>query len=204
MKTIQPFNHLTIVFSDFMPSPNEIKKGTIIKQNGILFVVTDFQRVSPGKGSSFVRTKLKNLQTGKVQDVVFKSAETLEFEDVAFKTMQYLFNDGSIATFMDTVSYEQVEVPMDAIGDEVKYLKEGLEVKVAMHGDVPITVELPRKITYEVKSAPPAVKGDTASGNVTKEVELDNGMKAQVPIFIKVGDNIVINPETGDYVERAN
>ncbi len=187
-----------------MPSPNEIKKGIIIKQNGTLWLVVDFQRVSPGKGGSFVRTKLKNLQTGKAQDVVYKSAETLEFEDVSFKNMQYLFNDDSIATFMDAVSYEQVEVPMNIIGDDAKYFKEGLEVKVAMHGNNPVTIELPRKITYQIKSAPPAVKGDTASGNVTKEVELDNGMKAQVPIFIKEGDNIVINPEKGEYVERAN
>jgi len=187
-----------------MPSPNEIKKGTIIKQNNELWVVVDFQRVSPGKGSSFVRTKLKNIQSGKAQDVVYKSAETLEFEDVTFKSMQYLFHDDSIATFMDAVSYEQVEVPMSTIGDDAKYFKEGLDVKVAMHGETPVTVELPRKITYKVTSAPPAVKGDTTSGNVTKEVELDNGMKANAPIFIKEGDNIVINPETGEYVERAN
>lgn len=187
-----------------MPSPNDIKKGIIIKQNNSLWLVVDFQRVSPGKGGSFVRTKIKNIQSGKVQDVVYKSAEILEFEDVAFKNMQYLFNDDLVATFMDAVSYEQVEVPMDAVGEDAKYLKEGLEVKVAMHGDNPLTIELPRKIIYQVKSAPPAVKGDTASGNVTKEVELDNGMKAQVPIFIKEGEHVVINPEKGEYVERAN
>jgi len=187
-----------------MPSPNDIKKGTIINQHGSLWVVVDFQRVSPGKGGSFVRTKLKNIQTGKAQDVVYKSAETLEFEDVAFKNMQYLFHDDNTATFMDAVSYEQVEVPMTTIGDDAEYFKEGLDVKVAMHNDSPVTVELPRKITYLVKSAPPAVKGDSTSGNVTKEVELDNGMTAQVPIFIKDGDHVVINPETGEYVERAN
>lgn len=187
-----------------MASPNEIKKGTIIKQNGELWAVTDFQRVSPGKGSSFVRTKMKNLQTGKVQDVVFKSAETLEFEDVTFKNMQYLYQDELNATFMDAVSYEQVEVPLDRIGDDAQYFKEGLEVKVAMHGDSPVTVELPRKIEYTITAAPPAVKGDTASGNVTKEVTLDNAMKAQVPIFIKEGDRVMINTETGEYVERVN
>ncbi len=187
-----------------MPSPNDIKKGTVIKQNGELWVVVDFQRVSPGKGSSFVRTKMKNIQSGKVQEVVFKSSETLEFENVTFKNMQYLYNDGSIATFMDAVSYEQVELPVGIIGESAKFLKEGLDVKVAMHGDNPVTVELPRKITYKVISAPPAVKGDTASGNVTKEVELDNGMKVQVPIFIKEGEKVVINTETGQYVERTN
>lgn len=172
--------------------------------NGDLWVTIDFQRVSPGKGSSFVRTKLKNLQTGKVQDQVFKSAENLTFEDVAFKSMQYLYHDDMNVTLMDSVSYEQVGIPVDTVGDDVKFLKEGLEVKVATHNDIPLALELPRKITYVVKSAPPAVKGDTASGNVTKEVELENGMKTNVPIFIKEGEKVVINPETDSYVERVN
>ncbi len=172
--------------------------------NGEMWVTVDFQRVSPGKGSSFVRTKLKNLQTGKVQDQVFKSAENLTFEDVVFKSMQYLYHDDMNVTLMDSVSYEQVEIPVDTVGDDAKFLKEGLEVKVATHNDVPLALELPRKITYVVKSAPPAVKGDTASGNVTKEVELENGMKASVPIFIKEGEKVVINPETDSYVERVN
>lgn len=187
-----------------MASPNEIKKGTVINQNGDLWVVVDFQRVSPGKGSSFVRTKMKSIQTGKVQDVVFKSAETLVFEDVMYKDMQYLYHDESVATFMDAVSYEQIELSTDTLGDDVKYLKEGLDVKIAMHGETPVALELPRKIQYKIISAPPAVKGDTASGNVTKEVEMDNGMKAQVPIFIKEGDKIAINTDTGEYVERIN
>lgn len=187
-----------------MPSPNEIKKGTVIKQNGDLWVVVDFQRVSPGKGSSFVRTKMKSISTGKVQDNVFKSAETVEFVDVAHKKMQYLYHDDTEATFMDSVSYEQIQMSTNDIGDDIKFLKEGLEVSIAMHGDTPIAVELPRKIQYKVTSAPPAVKGDTASGNVTKEVELENGMKAQAPIFIKEGETIVLNSETGEYVERVN
>ena len=187
-----------------MPSPNEIKRGTIIKQNGQLWVVVDFQRVSPGKGSSFVRTKMKSILTGKVQDNVFKSAETVEFVDVAYKKMQFLYHDGNEATFMDSVSYDQIQMPMSDIGDDVKYLKEGLEVSIAIYNDSPIAVELPRKIQYKIVSAPPAVKGDTASGNVTKEVELENGLKINVPIFIKEGETVVINPETGEYVERVN
>jgi len=187
-----------------MASPNEIKKGTIVNLDGNLWVAVDFQRVSPGKGSSFVRTKLKNIQTGKVQDQVFKSAENLTFEDVVFKNMQYLYHDDSLVTLMDSVSYEQVEIPVDTVGEDVKFLKEGLDVKVATHNDVPLALELPRKITYKIASAPPAVKGDTASGNVTKEVELENGLKVQVPIFIKEGEKVVLNSETGEYVERVN
>ena len=187
-----------------MPSPNEIKRGTIIKQNGQLWAVVDFQRVSPGKGGSFVRTKMKSLSSGKVQDNVFKSAETLEFAEVAYKKMQFLYHDETEATFMDSVSYDQIQMLTSDIGDDLKFLKEGLDVSIAMYNDNPVAVVLPLKISYKIVSAPPAVKGDTASGNVTKEVELENGMKVNVPIFIKEGETVVLNSGTGEYVERVN
>lgn len=187
-----------------MSSPNDIKKGTIIKQNNELWAVVDFQRVSPGKGSSFVRTKMKSLANGKVQENVFKSAETLEFVDVSYKKMQFLYQDDVEATFMDSVSYDQIAMAMSDVGDDAKYLKEGLEVSIAIYNDNPVALVLPLKIQYKIVSAPPAVKGDTASGNVTKEVELENGMKVNVPIFIKEGEIVVVNTGTGEYVERVN
>lgn len=187
-----------------MPSPNDIKNGIVIKHEGSLWVVTSFQRVSPGKGGSFVRTKMKNIQTGKALEVSFKAAETLEFEDVGYLKMQYLFDDGNNFTFMDNKSYEQIEISKDSIEESVPYLKEGLEVTVAMHGSIPLTIVLPKKVEYIVKTAPPAVKGDTASGNVTKEIELDNGLKVQAPIFIKEGEKIMVNTDTGEYSERVN
>ncbi len=187
-----------------MANAGEIKKGIVMNYKNELWLVVDFQFVSPGKGSAFVRTKIKSLKTGKVIENTFKSNETVEFEDVLRKKMQYLYIDGDNVTFMDSVSYEQVSVPKSEISDLTKYLKEGIDVTVIMHGDNPITIEIPQKITYEVKTAPPAVKGDTASGNVTKEVELENGLNVQAPIFIQQGDKIVVNTETGQYVERAN
>lgn len=187
-----------------MPSPNDIKKGTVINYEGDLFVVVDFQRVSPGKGGSFVRTKMKSLSNGKVNDVSFKAAETLTFEDVQHKKMQYIFGDEQTLTFMDGVSYEQVVIGRDIIGDDAKYLKEGLNVTVAMHDGNAISMDLPGKIQYEVTQTEPAVKGDTASGNVQKDAEADNGLKIRVPIFIKQGDQVMINTETGDYVERVS
>ncbi|MFC1788026.1 elongation factor P [Patescibacteria group bacterium] len=187
-----------------MSSPNELKKGTVIKQNGVLYAVVSFQRVSPGKGGSFVRTRLKNLSTGKVTDETFKAAENLEFEDVQYKKMAYLYNDGSLYTFMDNVSYDQISVAKDDIGEDAKYLKEGLEVTVVMHGEAAITVDLPQKIQYTVTSTEPAVKGDTASGNVQKDAEMDNGLMARVPIFIKEGDEIMVNTESGEYTERVS
>lgn len=186
-----------------MPSPNEIKKGTVINYEGDLWVVVGFQRVSPGKGSSFVRTKMKSLSNGKVNEQNFKSSETLTFEDVSYKKMQYIFGDDNTITFMDGVSYDQVTIGRDSVGDDAKYLKEGLEVTVVMHDGNAISMELPGKVEYTISETEPAVKGDTASGNVQKDAELDNGLKVRVPIFIKQGDVIRINTETGDYVERV-
>lgn len=187
-----------------MASPNDIKKGTIINQNGELWLVVDFQRVSPGKGSSFVRTRMKHLKTGKVNENNFKSAENLTFEEVMRKKMQYIFNDGTLYTFMDNNTYEQVAVSKDEIEEVIPYFKEGLEVTVLMHGDTPVSVVLPQKIQYEISYTEPAVKGDTASGNVLKEAELDNGLKVKVPAFINQGDQIIINSETGQYSERVS
>jgi elongation factor P len=187
-----------------MSSPNDIKKGTVLRLNNELWVVVDFQRVSPGKGSSFVRTRAKNIKTGKIVEQNFKSAESLDFEDVQYKKMQYLFTDGSFYTFMDNQTYEQVQLSTADIGDDVKFLKEGLEVMIIMHGETPLTINLPTKIQYKIISAPPAVKGDTASGNISKEVELDNGLKVRVPIFLKEGEEINVNTDSGEYSERVN
>jgi elongation factor P len=187
-----------------MPSPNDIKKGTVINYEGDLAVVVGFQRVSPGKGSSFVRTKMKSLSTGKVNEQNFKSSENLTFEDVTYKKMQYIFGDENTLTFMDGQSYEQVALGRDIAGDDAKYLKEGLEVTVVMHGETAIALELPQKITFTVARADAAVKGDTASGNVMKDAECDNGLAIRVPMFINEGDEVNINTESGEYVERVS
>ncbi|HLD18010.1 MAG TPA: elongation factor P [Patescibacteria group bacterium] len=187
-----------------MASPNDIKKGTVVRYEGDLCVVIYFQRVSPGKGSSFVRTRMKNIRSGKVVEQNFKSAESLEFEEVQYKKMQYLYRDERLCTFMDNQTYEQVQLANDDVGDDVKYLKEGMEVMIIMHGETPLTIELPKKVPYKVVSAPPAVKGDSASGNVTKEVRLDNGLTVRAPIFVREGDVIVVNTDTGEYSERVS
>lgn len=186
-----------------MSSSNDIKKGTVINLNGELWIVVDFQRVSPGKGSSFVRTRLRNMKSGKVQEQAFKSAESLIFEEVSYKKMQYLYGDATSYTFMDNATYEQLAMNKDQVGDDAKFLKEGLEVAIVTHDEVPIALQIPKKIEYMVVSADPAVKGDTASGNVTKEARLDNGLAIRVPIFIKEGDSVVVNTEEGAYVERV-
>ena len=185
-----------------MASPNDIRKGTVINLDGELWVVNSFQRVSPGKGSSFVRTRVKSLSSGKVVEQNFKSAENLTYEEVQYKKMQFIFGDENTLTFMDGNTYEQVMLGRDMVGDDAKYLKEGLEVTVIMHGDKAIAMELPLKIQYTIAQTDPAVAGNTASGNVLKDATTDNGLMIRVPIFIKEGDQVLISSETGDYVER--
>lgn len=167
-------------------------------------MVIEFQRVSPGKGSSFVRTRIKNLRSGKVQETNFKSAESLTFEDVQYKRMQYIFNDGNLYTFMDNMTYEQFSIAKADIEDSLPYLKEGLEVTVVLHNGQALTINLPQKVQYKVTYTEPAVKGDTASGGVMKEAELDNGLKIKVPAFIAEGQEVLVNTETGAYSERVN
>jgi len=186
-----------------MASPNDIKKGTVINMNGDLWVVTSFQRVSPGKGSSFVRTRIKSLVTGKVVENNFKSAETLTFEQVNNRKMQFIFGDADSLTFMDGQTFDQVQLSRDMVGDDAAYLKEGLDVNIIMHGEKAISIELPLKIQYVITETEPATKGNTASGNVLKDAKVDNGLMIRVPIFVNQGDNVLVNTETGDYVERV-
>jgi elongation factor P len=187
-----------------MANVSEIKKGHVINWKDSLWVIGEFQHVSPGKGSAFTKIKLKNINTGKVIENTFKSSETLEFISVAKKNMQYLFSDEISHTFMDMVSFEQVTVDKDMVGDDAKYLKEGLQVIISINEDRAVAAELPKKIEYTVGYAEPAVKGDTASGGVMKNSTMENGLEVRVPGFIKVGDKILVNSDSGDYSERVN
>lgn len=186
-----------------MADTSDIKNGIFLDFKGAIHVVTDFQHVNPGKGSAFVRTKMKDIQTGKTLEHTFKSGETIEMVEMDRSTMQFLYKDGDSYNFMDTETYEQAAIGTEIIGDDGQYLKEGMEVTVTSLDGVPMTVILPKKVTLKVTEAAPAVKGDTASGNVKKEVTLETGMKIGVPIFVKQGDDIVVNTESGEYVERA-
>lgn len=183
---------------------SDIKKYSIVKWRGELYVITDFQHVNPGKGSGFTKFKLKNVKTGKVLEETLKTGEAgLEDADTEHHNMQYLYNAGEAYYFMDNNTYEQVSLNAEALGDQAKYLKEDLEVIALFYEDAPITIQLPKKIEYKVVEAPEGVKGDSASGSVTKRVVLENGLNIPAPLFIKEGDNIKINTETGEYVERA-
>ncbi|HLC69699.1 MAG TPA: elongation factor P [Patescibacteria group bacterium] len=186
-----------------MASTSEIRKGVVIRNQNDLFVVVEFQHINPGKGAAFVRTRMKNLSNGKVIETTYKTSENVDIVQVQFTTMQYLYKSGDNYAFMDTQSYEQIEMDGDLIGPDAKYLKESLEVIIGMYEGRAVSIQLPKKIQYKVVDAPPAVKGDSASGNVTKEIILDNGLHVQAPIFIKEGEEILVNTETGDYSARA-
>ena len=186
-----------------MSTTSDIRKGVVIRHQNDLFVVVEFQHVNPGKGAAFVRTRMKSLGNGKVIEITYKSGESVEIVQVTFQTMQYLYKAGDNYAFMDMSSYEQIEMNSDFIGEDAKYLKEGIDVVVGLYEGRPVSVVLPKKIQYKVVEAPPAVRGDSASGNVTKEIVLDNGLKIQAPIFIKEGEEILVNTETGEYSTRA-
>ncbi len=186
-----------------MRTTADIAKDVVMRWKNDLYAVIEFQHVNPGKGSAFVRTRLKNVRTGKVIENTFKAGETLDIVDVEKKRMQYLFTDATTATFMDKNTYEQVAVPLELIADRKGYLKEGLECSLVLFEGNPVNIEFPKKIAYLVKYAPDAVRGDT-SNKVTKEIELETGLKIQAPIFIKQGEKVVISTETGEYVERTS
>lgn len=187
-----------------MASPSDIKKGVIVKNEQGLWLVVEFQHINPGKGAAFVRSRQKNLQTGKVLEVTNKTSESIEIVEVEHRNMQYLFHDATGYTFMDNGTYEQVTMADDEVGDQGKFLREGLEVHIATYEGRPVSLEIPRKMTFKIIEAMDAVAGNTVSGgNMFKEAVVEGGIKVMVPLFIKNGEQIIVNTETGEYVERA-
>lgn len=186
-----------------MGDTTDIKNGAVISRQNDLWVVTSFQFTNPGKGAAFTKTKMRSISSGKTIEVTYKSGETVDVVNVQRINMQYLYKSGENYSFMNQENYETLDVPGDVLGDDAKFLKDGLDVIAVMHEGSIVAIQLPKKVSYKVADSPPAVKGDTASGNVTKEIELDNGLKIQAPIFIKEGEEVVVNTETGDYGGRA-
>ncbi|MDD5340879.1 MAG: elongation factor P [Patescibacteria group bacterium] len=184
-------------------SLNDIKKGLSINFNGEPFIVLEARFVRMQQRKPVMQTKLRNLITGKVLEYSFKQGERVEEADLERGKANFLYKDDSFANFMDNKSYEQFTIPLDVLGDKIKFLKEGTECDVLYYEGNPVSVDIPIKITLKVTSAPPGVKGDTAS-NVTKQVTLETGATINAPLFIKEGENIVVNTDTSEYVERAN
>lgn len=185
-----------------MISVNDFKTGLTIEFDGAIWRVVDFQHVKPGKGAAFVRSKLKNLRTGAVQEKTFRAGEKVEKAQINNRRMQYLYDNGGSHVFMDTENYEQIEIPGDNIQDELKYMKENMEVHIIMYETEVLGVELPNTVELKVIETEPGIRGDTSSGG-TKPATLETGANVNVPFFINVDDVLVINTQDGSYVSRA-
>ena len=167
-----------------------------------VWICIDFQHVKPGKGSAFVRSKLKSLRTGAVQEYTFRSTAKVETADIQTRQMQYLYNDGSSYVFMDTATYEQLEVPNAQIDQEAKYLKENMIVNIISHNGETLGLDLPNTVDLEVVETEPGIRGDTSSGG-GKPATMETGLVVTVPFFINVGDVLTINTSDGSYVSRS-
>lgn len=186
-----------------MSFTSDLKRGMIISFNNVPHLLIEKEFYSPGKGAAFTRTKLKNIQTGKIVNQVFKSGEKVDELDIETKTMQFLYADETDAFFMDPVSFEQISVALDMIDNGTAFLHtEGKYILIVFEGKA-ISVQLPSKIGLQVVETSATVKGNT-SGNATKDAILETGYKAQVPLFIKQGERVIINTETCLYVSKEN
>ncbi|MDW0108925.1 elongation factor P [Sporosarcina aquimarina] len=185
-----------------MISVNDFKTGLTIEVDGDIWRVMDFQHVKPGKGAAFVRSKLRNLRSGNVNEKTFRAGEKVAKAQIDNKRMQYLYANGDDHVFMDNESFEQIELSSKQIEDELNYLKENMEVHVIQYKEEVLGVEVPATVVLEVSETEPGIKGDTASGG-SKPAKLETGLTVQVPFFVNIGDKLIINTEEGEYVSRA-
>ena len=185
-----------------MTTTNDLKNGMTLNIDGNLMNVIEFQHVKPGKGGAFVRTKLKNVRTGRVLDKTFRAAEPVEVAILDKRQMQYLYADDTGFHFMDTETYEQLAVAADAVADAANYLVEGDTPYVTIHEGVALGVELPASVELQVSDTEPGVKGDRVSG-ATKAATLSTGAVVQVPLFVEVGDKVKVDTRTGAYLTRV-
>ncbi len=185
-----------------MISTNDFRTGVTIEIDGQPWVVVDFQHVKPGKGSAFVRAKIKNVITGSVLERTFNAGEKLPRAHIERREAQYLYGMGDELTFMDVTTYEQVTLSREVVGEGVLYLKENTNVYIMSYEGRVIGVEIPNFVELEVVETEPGFKGDTATGG-TKQAKLETGAVVKVPLFVNVGDVLKIDTRTGEYIERV-
>ncbi len=185
-----------------MINVNDFKTGVSVEIDGDAYVVVEFQHVKPGKGSAFVRTKLRNTRTGSVVEQTFNAGVKLPKAHLDRRSMQYLYHDGTYFVMMDNETFEQTLIAEDQIADAKNFLKENMVVSVLMYNGTIIGVDLPGNAEYEVVETEPGIKGDTQSGG-SKPATLETGAVVRVPFFINTGDRIKVNTETGEYIERC-
>ncbi len=186
-----------------MISVNDFRTGTTIEYEDNIWQVIEFQHVKPGKGAAFVRTKLRNLRNGNIQDKTFRAGERVKRAHIEHKQMQYLYASGDTHAFMDMISYEQIELQTSQLEHELNFIVENMSVDIIMFDGEVIGVDLPKNVTLEVTETEPGLKGDTVSGG-TKSATLETGLVVQVPLFINQGDKLAISTADAKYVSRAN
>jgi elongation factor P len=182
---------------------NDLKNGIVLNLDGQLWTVVEFQHVKPGKGGAFVRTKLKNVMSGKVVDKTFNAGTKVETATVDKRDMQYLYKDGSDYIFMDGTSYEQIPVAEVTVGDSSHFLLENQTATVAIHEGTPLYVELPTSVVLEITYTEPGLQGDRSTGG-TKPATLETGYDIQVPLFLETGTKVKVDTRTGDYLGRVS
>ncbi len=185
-----------------MALTNDYKKGMVVLYKNEPHLITDVEHSFYGRGMAHYKLKLKNLSTGRVIPITIKSVVKMEELEVNYKNLQFLYADDTTLYFMDPDTYEQLELSKDSVGDMLYYMKAGDKYTVGVHNGKIIYIKPPAQVTLEVTETAPAVKGNTAQ-NATKEAVLETGAKIQVPLFIKVGDKIKVNPETNEYAGKA-
>jgi elongation factor P len=186
-----------------MASTADIKNGIVLNMDGGLWTVIEFQHVKPGKGGAFVRTKVKNVRTGKTVDRTFNAGAKVEIETVDRSDFQYLYKDGDSFVFMNTDTYEQVTLSDVQVGDAPNFMLENQNVTIAMHNGDPLYVELPASVVLEITYTEPGLQGDRSTGG-TKPATVETGYQIQVPLFLEQGTKVKVDTRTGDYLGRVN
>lgn len=185
-----------------MATSNDIKNGTVLKIDGQLWSVTEFQHVKPGKGGAFVRTKMRNVVSGKVVDKTYNAGAKVETATVDRRDYQYLYQDGEDYVFMDMEDYDQLTVAAATVGDSARFMLENLEVTIAIYEGTPLYVELPPSVTLEITYTEPGLQGDRSSAG-TKPATLETGAEIQVPLFVEQGTRVKVDTREGNYLGRV-
>ena len=186
-----------------MATTTDIKNGAVLKIDGNLWSVVEFQHVKPGKGGAFVRTKLRNITSGKVVDRTFNAGAKIETATVDRSDYQYLYQDGEDYVFMDMKTYDQINVPATVVGDAANYMLESQTATIAMNEGNPLYIELPASVVLEITYTEPGLQGDRSTGG-TKPATVETGYEIQVPLFLETGTTIKVDTRTGDYLGRVN
>lgn len=185
-----------------MATTNDLKNGIVLNLDGQLWSVVEFQHVKPGKGGAFVRTKLKNVLSGKVVDKTFNAGVKVETANVDRREMTYLYRDADDFVFMDTQSYEQTHVPASVVGDAANFMLENQDATVGLHDGTPLFVELPASVVLTIEYTEPGLQGDRSTGG-NKPARLETGYEVQVPLFITSGEKVKVDTRDGSYLGRA-